>query len=66
MIPAAMAMRVLRVLSSPPQLVHFIPMQAAPRPTTITMMLTIMRARVAWRAPGEGQERVNAPLIVKY
>ena len=50
--PPAMAMRDLRVLSSPPQLVHFIPMQAMPRPATVTMMDTIMRARVAWRAPG--------------
>lgn len=52
MMPPVMAMRDLRVLSSPPQLVHFIPMQAAPRPHTVTMMLMIMRARVAWRAPG--------------
>lgn len=49
--PPVMAMRDLRVLSSPPQVVHFIPMQATPRPATVTIMLTIMRARVAWRAP---------------
>lgn len=52
MIPPVMAMRDLRVLSSPPQLVHFIPMQATPRPASVTIILTIMRARVAWRAPG--------------
>lgn len=50
--PPVMAIRDLRVLSSPPQLVHFIPMQATPRPAIDTMILTIMRARVAWRAAG--------------
>lgn len=52
MMPPVIAMRDFFVLSSPPQLVHFIPMQATPRPATVTIMLTIMRARVAWRAPG--------------
>lgn len=45
--PPVMAMRDLRVLSSPPQVVHFIPMQATPSPATDMIMLTIMRARVA-------------------
>lgn len=59
--PPVMAMRDLRVLSSPPQVVHFIPMQATPRPATVTIMLTIMRARVAWRAPSVwGQNTVNS------
>lgn len=49
--PPVMAMRDFRVLSSPPQFVHFIPMQAAPRPASVTIILTIIRARVAWRAP---------------
>lgn len=50
--PPVMAMRDFRTLSSPPQVVHFIPMQATPTPTTTTIILTTMRARVAWRAPG--------------
>lgn len=53
--PPVIAMRDFRVLSSPPQVVHFIPMQATPRPATVRIMLTIMRARVAWRAPGQEQ-----------
>lgn len=51
MMPPAMAMRLFLTLSSPPQVVHFIPMQATPRPATETTMLNTMRARVAWRAP---------------
>lgn len=47
MIPPVKAMRDLRTLSSPPQVVHFIPMVATPIPATEAMMLTIMRARVA-------------------
>lgn len=53
-----MAMRDLRSLSSPAQVVHFIPMQATPRPAMDTMMPTIISARVAWREPGD--RRVNA------
>lgn len=45
--PPVMAMRDLRALSSPPQVVHFIPMQATPSPATANKMLMIMRARVA-------------------
>lgn len=45
--PPVMAMRDLRVLSSPPQVVHFIPMQATPSPVTVMIMLMIIRARVA-------------------
>ena len=51
--PPVMAMRDFLVLSSPPQVVHFIPMVATPSPATVTMMPTIIRARVAWREPGE-------------
>lgn len=58
MMPPVMAMRDLRSLSSPAQVVHFIPMQATPRPAMDTMMPTIINARVAWREPGDRQ--VNA------
>lgn len=50
-----MAMRDLRSLSSPAQVVHFIPMQATPRPAMDTMIPTIINARVAWREPGDRQ-----------
>lgn len=52
MMPPVMAMRDLRSLSFPPQVVHFIPIQATPRPATDTMMPTIIKARVAWSEPG--------------
>lgn len=55
--PPVMAMRDFFVLSSPPQVVHFIPMQATPSPATARIMLTIMRARVACRAPGKRKNR---------
>lgn len=61
--PPVMEMRAFLTLSSPPQVVHFIPMTATPKPATTTMILTIMRARVAWRAPGQGQNRVNPQLL---
>ncbi|TNN39087.1 hypothetical protein EYF80_050756 [Liparis tanakae] len=46
MMPPVMATRDLRSFSLPPQVVHFIPMQATPRPATDTMMPTIIKARV--------------------
>lgn len=49
--PPVMAMRDLLALSSPAQFVHFMPMQATPSPITVRMIDTIIRARVAWRAP---------------
>lgn len=59
--PPVIAMRDLRSLSFPAQVVHFIPMQATPRPAMDTMMPTIINARVAWREPGDRQ--VNAKVI---
>lgn len=55
MMPPVMAMRDLRSLSFPAQVVHFIPIQATPRPAMDTMMPTIISARVAWREPGGRQ-----------
>lgn len=54
--PPVMAMRDLRSLSFPAQVVHFIPMQATPRPAMDTIMPTIIKARVAWSEPGGGWE----------
>ena len=53
MMPPVMATRDLRSLSLPPQVVHFIPIQATPNPAMDTMMPTIIKARVAWSEPGE-------------
>lgn len=50
-IPPVIAVRALRTLLSPPHVVHFIPTQATPSPAIDTMMLTIIKARVAWREP---------------
>lgn len=54
-IPPVMAMRVLRSLSVPPQVVHFIPIHATPRPAMETMMPTIISARVACSEPGKNR-----------
>lgn len=56
MMPPVMAVRALRTLSSAPQVVHFIPMQATPRPAMDTMIPTIIKARVAWRSPTGDRE----------
>lgn len=58
--PPVMATRDLRSLSPPPQVVHFIPMQATPRPEMDTMMPTIIRARVAWREPAAARGEENS------
>ena len=55
--PPVMAMRDLRSLSLPAQVVHFIPIQATPRPAMDTMMPTIIKARVAWSEPGADREK---------
>lgn len=60
-----MAMRALRSLSLPPQVVHFIPMQATPRPAMETMMPTIIRARVAWSEPGAEEEKERQQKTMK-
>lgn len=57
--PPVMAMRDLRSLSVPAQVVHFIPMQATPRPAMDTMMPTIIKARVAWSEPGAARESLG-------
>lgn len=63
-----MAMRDLRNLSAPPQVVHFIPIHATPRPAMDTMMPTIIKARVACSEPSETYVRQgeNRYLNIKF
>lgn len=56
MMPPVIATRDFRSLSAPPQVVHFMPIQATPSPATDTMMPTIIKARVAWSEPAETEE----------
>lgn len=62
--PPVMATRDLRSLSPPPQVVHFIPMQATPNPAMDTMMPTIIKARVACSEPEE--DRVTETTSNEY